>query len=75
MLNELIPLTLTCISAIGEAVQKKNHRFVPPGTPRQSTSFSTLLPPLPKERSDYSAVIIIITHVIVTFLCMQTMCI
>ena len=39
----------------------------------KNTSVSMLLRPLPKQRSDYSGLIPIFIHVIVTFLCTRTM--
>lgn len=75
MLNELISPTFICISAMGEAVQKKNHRIMLLEILRQNTSFSMVLPPLPTQRSDYSGLLPKFIYIIVTFLCMWKMCI
>lgn len=70
MLNELICPTFICISVIGEAVQKKNHRIMLQEILRQNTSVSMVLLPLPTQRSDYSGLLPKFIHIIVTFLCM-----
>lgn len=75
MLNELMCPTFICISVIGEAVQKKNHRIVLLEILRQNTSFSMALPSLSTQRSDYSGLLFKFIHIIVTFLCMWIMCI